>query len=62
VCPVTPAPSSYSANLRSLGLADHFIALDIQGGVFLLLAISRLLWLCLTGAASRIDDRACVKA
>jgi len=42
--------------LRSLGLADHFIALDIQGGVFFLLAVSRLLWLCLTGDALCIAD------
>jgi 1-acyl-sn-glycerol-3-phosphate acyltransferase len=40
---------AYSDNLRNLGLSDHFIALDVDGFVFLLLAISRLLWLCLTG-------------
>jgi hypothetical protein len=40
---------SYSDNLRDLGLADHFVALDVDGFVFFLLALSRLLWLCLTG-------------
>jgi hypothetical protein len=40
----------YSGNLRSLGLADHFIALsDINGFIFFLLALTRFIWLCLTG-------------
>jgi hypothetical protein len=41
---------AYSDNLRTLGLADHFIALNVDGFVFFLLALSRLIWLCLTGA------------
>ncbi len=42
---------AYSDNLRSLGLTDHFIALNIEGFVFFLLALTRLIWLCFTGAA-----------
>ena len=43
---------AYSDILRSLGLSDHFIALNIGAFVFVLLALSRLLWLCFTGACS----------
>jgi len=43
---------AYSDVLRSLGLSDHFIALNISALVFVLLALSRLLWLCFTGACT----------
>jgi hypothetical protein len=39
----------YSDNLRTLGVADHFVALNIDGFVFFLLALTRLIWLCTTG-------------
>lgn len=42
----------YSDNLQSLGLADHFIALDVDGFVFFLLALTRFIWLCFTGNQS----------
>ncbi len=44
---------AYADNLRTLGLADHFIALNVEGLVFFLLALTRLIWLCFTGALHR---------
>jgi hypothetical protein len=40
---------AYSDSLRDMGLADHFIALDVDRAAFFLIALSRFLWLCVTG-------------